>query len=161
MKVERKIVHGYSEDQIICTWPNRNNILIVSCFCEFYTSQWEDRKPASAVHHAWKLVVYLLILDSYLWTWHDICLKRIEGKESKESGFTSDHYGGDESRLFYSGECSASHVLPYIYVLRCLWQMLMRWESCRFWCCRFIGNMNFGGLALWRWRHCIPLECTC
>ena len=52
MKIERKIVHGYSEDQIICTWPNRNNILIVSCFCGFYTSQWEDRKPASAVHHA-------------------------------------------------------------------------------------------------------------
>ena len=126
MKVERKIVHGYSEDQIICTWPNRNNILIVSCFCGFYTSQWEDRKPTSAVHHAWKLVVYLLILDSCLWTWHNICLKRIEGKESKESGFSSDHYRGDESRLFCTEEnvlhLKYYHIYTFLGVCgRCWW----------------------------------------
>jgi hypothetical protein len=47
-----KIVHGYFEDKIVCTWPNRSNILIVPSFCGFYTSQWEDRKPASAIHLA-------------------------------------------------------------------------------------------------------------
>jgi hypothetical protein len=48
---------------------------------------------------------------------HDnICLKRIEGKESKEGCFTSYHYGGDESRLFYTEE-NVLHLKYYhIYI---------------------------------------------
>lgn len=90
------------------------------------------------------------------------CLKRNEGKVNKENGFTSDHYGDDESRLFYTEE-NVPH-LKYYHVCTCLGVHGRCW-----WDDSLVGfdtvgsyvTWSFGGLSLWRWRQCIPLECWC